>query len=156
MAMLQEFKRFALRGNVIDLAIGVIIGAAFGKIVTSMVDDIMMPPIGVVLSASHASDFKDWSLPLAAENDKEFQLARNAQYAAEHKIPAINYGRFINNAVSFVIVAFCVFLVMKQVNRISPPPPPPQTRECPLCHTMISSKATRCPNCTSEIAPTAT
>ena len=159
MAILQEFKKFALRGNVIDLAIGVIIGAAFGKIVTSMVDDIIMPPIGVVLSASQASDFKDWSLPLTAENEEQFALAQNAAYAAEHKIAAINYDRFINNVVTFMIVAFCVFLVMKQVNRFlppPPPPPPPQTRECPLCHTMISNKATRCPNCTSEIASTAT
>jgi len=155
MAILQEFKKFALRGSVIDLAIGVIIGAAFGKIVTSMVDDVLMPPIGVVLSASQASDFKDWSLPLAKLDEKEFKLAQNAQYAAEHKVPAINYGRFINNVVTFLIVAFCIFLVMKQVNRFAPPPPPPQTHECPRCHTMISNKATRCPNCTSEIAPAA-
>jgi large conductance mechanosensitive channel len=154
--MLQEFKKFALRGNVIDLAIGVIIGAAFGKIVGSMVDDIIMPPIGVVLSVSHAQDFQDWALPLNAENEEQFNSALSATWAKDHKVSTINYGRFINNVVTFVIVAFCIFMVMKQVNRFMPPPPPPQTRECPMCHTMISNKASRCPNCTSEIAPAAT
>ncbi len=151
--MLQEFKKFALRGNVVDLAIGVIIGAAFGKIITSMVDDVLMPPIGVVLSASHVGDFQDMALPLNAENAEQFEKARSATAAKELGVATINYGRFINNVVNFVIVAFCIFLVVRQVNRLSPPPPPPQTRECPLCHTMISKKAQRCPNCTSEIAP---
>ena len=159
MAMLQEFKKFALRGNVIDLAIGVIIGAAFGKIVSSMVDDIVMPPIGVLLSVSRAQDFQDWALPLNAKSEKEFDQAMSATWAKDNKVATINYGRFANNVVTFLIVAFCIFIVMKQVNRFlppPPPPPPPQTRECPLCHTMISNKATRCPNCTSEIASTAT
>jgi large conductance mechanosensitive channel len=150
--MLQEFKKFALRGNVIDLAIGVIIGAAFGKIVSSMVDDIIMPPIGVVLSASNAADFQDWALPLNA-GEKEFDMATSAAWAKENKVTTINYGRFINNVVTFLIVAFCIFLVMKQVNRFMPPPASPPTRECPLCRTMISNKATRCPNCTSDVAP---
>jgi large conductance mechanosensitive channel len=152
--MLHEFKKFALRGNVIDLAIGVIIGAAFGKIISSMVDDVIMPPIGVVMSASHAQDFQDWALPLNAD-EKEFDQALSATWAKEHKVATINYGRFINNVVTFLIVAFCIFIVMKQVNRFMPPPPPPATRQCPLCCTMISNKATRCPHCTSEIAPAA-
>ena len=148
--MLQEFKKFALRGNVIDLAIGVIIGAAFGKVVTSMVDDIMMPPIGVLVS--HVGDFQELAIPLNASNAEDFKAAMSVSKAKEMNITTINVGRFINNVVTFVIIAFCVFLVVKQVNRLSPPPPPPQNRECPMCHTMISKKAQRCPNCTSEIA----
>ncbi len=151
--MLQEFKKFALRGSVIDLAIGVIIGAAFGKVVTSMVDDVMMPPIGVLLSASHVGDFQDFALPLNAKNADDFAKATSATAAKASGIATINYGRFINNVITFLIVAFCVFLVVKQVNRLSPPAPPPQNRECPMCHTMISKKAQRCPNCTSEIVP---
>ncbi len=151
--MLQEFKKFALRGNVIDLAIGVIIGAAFGKIVTSMVDDVIMPPIGVLLSVSQVSDIQDWALPINAPAE-DFKNATSAAWAKEHGIATVSYGRFINNIVTFVIIAFCVFLVVRQVNRLSPPPPP-ATRECPMCRSMISKKASRCPNCTSEIVPEA-
>jgi large conductance mechanosensitive channel len=152
MSMLEEFKKFALRGNVLDLAIGVIIGGAFGTIVTSLVQDIMMPPIGVVLSVSHAQDFQDWALPLNAEDAEKFKSAQSAQWAKEHKIATINYGKFINNVLSFLIVAFSVFLVVKQVNRFAPPPPP-KTRECPMCCSNIAKLAKRCPNCTSEIEP---
>ncbi len=151
--MLQEFKKFALRGNVIDLAIGVIIGAAFGKIVTSMVDDVIMPPIGVLLSVSQVSDIQDWALPINAPAE-DFKNATSAAWAKEHGIATVSYGRFINNIVTFLIIAFCVFLVVRQVNRLSPPPPP-ATRECPMCRSMISKKASRCPNCTSEIVPEA-
>ncbi len=154
--MLQEFKKFALRGNVIDLAIGVIIGAAFGKIVTSMVDDIMMPPIGVLLSVSQVGDFQELTLPLNAKTAEDFtEAAKSATWAKSQGIATINYGRFINNVVTFIIIAFCIFLVVKQVNRFSPPPPP-ATRECPLCRSMISKKASRCPNCTSEVIPEVT
>ena len=153
--MLQEFKKFALRGNVVDLAIGVIIGAAFGKIVTSMVDDIMMPPIGVLLSVSQVGDFQELALPLNAKTAEDFTVAaKSATKAKQMGIATINYGRFINNVVTFVIVAFCVFLVVRQVNRLAPPPPP-ATRECPLCRTMISKKASRCPACTSDVVPEA-
>ncbi len=153
--MLQEFKKFALRGNAIELAIGVIIGAAFGKIVTSMVDDIMMPPIGVLLSFSHIGDFQELALPLNAKTTDDFDIAfKSVTKAKEMGIATINIGRFINNVVSFLITAFCVFLVVRQMNRLAPPPPP-ATRECPKCFTMISKKAARCPNCTSEIAPAA-
>jgi large conductance mechanosensitive channel len=148
--MLQEFKKFALRGNVIDLAIGVIIGAAFGKIVTSMVEDIMMPPIGVLLSVSQVGDFQEMALPLNAKTSEQFKEATSATKAKALGVATINYGRFINNVVTFVIVSFCVFLVVRQVNRISPPPPP-ANRECPFCRTMISKKASRCPACTSEV-----
>ena len=138
--MLQEFKKFALRGSVIDLAIGVIIGAAFGKMVSSMVDDIIMPPIGVVLSASHAQDFQDWALPINADNAEQFEQARSATKAKELGVATINYGRFVNNVLSFLIVAMCVFVVVKQANRFMPPPPPLQTRECPRCHTLRIEK----------------
>lgn len=154
MGMLAEFKKFALRGNVLDLAIGVIIGGAFGTIVNSLVQDIMMPPIGVLLSVSHAQDFQDWALPLNAENAEQFKEATSFQWAKDHKIATLNYGKFVNNILSFVIVAFSVFLVVKQVNRLAPPPPP-KTRECPMCCSNIPNKAQRCPNCTSEIEPAA-
>jgi large conductance mechanosensitive channel len=136
----------------LDLAIGVVIGAAFGKIVTSMVDDIIMPPIGVVLTASRAGDFQDMALPLNA-GEGDFDKATSATWAKEHQVATLNYGRFINNVVNFLIIAFCIFLVMKQVNRFMPPPAAPPTRECPQCRTMISHQASRCPACTSEIAP---
>jgi len=155
MGMLQEFKKFASRGNVIDLAIGVIIGAAFGKIVTSMVEDVMMPPIGVLLSVSHAQDFQDWALPINPANEEQLEKGQSAEWAKANRVATINYGRFVNNVLTFLIVAFCVFLVVKQVNRFMPPPPA-QTRECPMCRMMISNKASRCPNCTSEITPAAT
>ncbi|HEX3724823.1 MAG TPA: large conductance mechanosensitive channel protein MscL [Pirellulales bacterium] len=149
--MLGEFKKFALRGNVLDLAIGVIIGAAFGKIVNSLVDDMIMPPIGVVLSVSHAQDFQDWCLPLVAMPEGEFLQATSLKYATAHEIPTLNYGKFINNIMSFLIVSFSVFLLVKQVNRFSPPVV--KTRECPQCASQIPLKAKRCPNCTSEVAP---
>ena len=149
--MLQEFKKFALRGNVLDLAIGVIIGAAFGKIVTSLVDDIMMPPIGVLLSVSHVANFQEWCLPLNAANEQLFKQAQTLEFAKEHHIATLNYGQFINNLLSFLIVSFSVFLVVKQVNRFSPPVQ--KTRDCPMCASSISIKANRCPNCTSEIEP---
>jgi large conductance mechanosensitive channel len=149
--MLAEFKKFALRGNVLDLAIGVIIGAAFGKIVSSLVDDVIMPPIGVILSSSQAQDFQDWCVPLARLPEQEFIKAMSLSYAKEHGIPTLNYGRFINNVLSFLIVAFSVFLIVRQVNRIAPPV---QTmRECPQCALQIPLKAKRCPQCTSEVEP---
>jgi large conductance mechanosensitive channel len=152
--MLGEFKKFALRGNVLDLAIGVIIGAAFGKIVSSLVDDVIMPPIGVVLSASKAQDFQDWCLPLARLPEDEFVKAMSLEYATEKGIPALKYGKFINNVVTFVIVAFSVFLIVRQVNRVMPPVQ--KTRECPLCMTQIPIKAKRCPSCTSDVEPVPT
>ncbi len=153
--MLQEFKKFALRGNVMDLAIGVIIGAAFGKIVSSVVDDIIMPPIGVVLSVSPAANFEEWSLPLNAPNEDDFkQAAVSSKYAQDNHIATINYGKFGNNVVTFLIVSFSIFLVVKQINRVSPPVA--KTRDCPKCFSAISVKATRCPNCTSEVVPVQT
>lgn len=138
MSMLKEFKDFAMRGNVLDMAIGVVIGAAFGKIVTSMVNDIIMPPLGMLLGKV---DFSSLKVTL--------------QEAAE-KTPAvaINYGSFINTIIDFVIVAFCIFLVIKQVNRFTKKPETPTeptTKPCPYCQTDIPIKATRCPHCTSQL-----
>jgi len=152
--MLKEFKEFALRGNVIDLAVGVIIGAAFGKIVTSFTNDILMPPIGRLLGKV---DFS--SLFLSLDGQSYASLAQ----AKEAGAPTLNYGVFINTILDFLIVAFVIFLLVRQVNRLQrrpDAPPPPETRDCPFCATAISVKATRCPHCTSELtlagAPQAT
>ncbi len=151
--MLKEFKKFALRGNVLDLAIGVIIGGAFGKIVSSLVDDIIMPPIRVLLSVSHVQNAADWFLPLR-ELTKEQKLTITSVEAAKAAgIPTLNFGLFLNNVLTFLIVAFSVFLLVRQINRLSPPVP--KTRDCPLCCSTIPIKAKRCPNCTSEIVPAA-
>jgi large conductance mechanosensitive channel len=139
MGMVKEFKEFAMRGNVLDMAIGVIIGGAFGKIVTSLVNDVIMPPIGLVLGKV---DFKDLSILLSAKT-------------ATDKAVTLNYGVFFNSILDFLIVAFAIFLMVKQVNRFKKkeeaPAADPITKECPKCFTEISVKATRCSNCTSEI-----
>lgn len=144
--MLKEFREFAVKGNVIDLAVGVIIGAAFGKIVTSLVEDVIMPPIGMVLGKV---DFASLYVNLSGTPYPSYAEAKKAG------APVIGYGQFLNSLVSFLIVAFVVFLVVKQINRMKREPAPaeisPETRECPFCVTSISNKATRCPNCTSEV-----
>jgi large conductance mechanosensitive channel len=144
--MLKEFKEFALRGNVLDLAIGVIIGGAFGKIVTSLVNDIVMPPIGLLLGKV---DFSNLYINLSG---KSYANLADAQAAGA---ATINYGAFLNTVIDFIIVAFVIFLLIRQVNRIKPKPAPvePASRECPYCFSKISVKASRCPNCTSEVAP---
>jgi large conductance mechanosensitive channel len=146
--MWKEFREFAMRGNVIDLAIGVIIGAAFGKIVTSFTNDILMPPIGLLLGKV---DFSNLFISLSGQSYPSLKAAQDAG------APTINYGVFLNSVLDFVIVAFAIFLLVKQVNRLQrkpDAPPPPETRDCPFCATAISLKATRCPNCTSELTPT--
>ena len=144
--MLKEFKAFALRGNVIDLAIGVIIGGAFGKIVTSFVNDIIMPPIGMLLGNVNFAD-----LFIALDGGDYASLAQ----AQEAGAPTLNYGMFINTVIDFLIIAFVIFLVVKQINRLTPKPAPapaePTTKACPYCFTEIPVKATRCPHCTSEL-----
>jgi large conductance mechanosensitive channel len=143
--MWKEFKEFALRGNVLDMAVGIIIGAAFGTVVKSMVDDIIMPPIGRALG--HV-DFSNLFLAL---NGQEYANLAAAKAAGA---PTINYGIFINNVIAFLIVAFCVFLLVRMVNRWSAKPAPaaaPTTKECGYCKTEIPIKATRCPNCTSQL-----
>jgi large conductance mechanosensitive channel len=142
--MLKAFKEFAMKGNVLDLAVGFIIGAAFGKIVTSLVSDIIMPPIGLILGKV---DFSNLFLNLSGKSYSSLAEAKAAGAAT------LNYGIFLNNIVDFLIVAFAVFLLVRMVNRWNKPAPAaaPSTKECPYCASTIPLKATRCPNCTSEI-----
>jgi len=143
--MLKEFKAFILRGNVVDLAIGVIIGAAFGKIVSSFVGDVLMPPIGLLLGKA---EFSNLFINLSGQNYPTVAAAKAAG------APTLNYGAFLQTIVDFVIVAFAVFLVIRQVNRLSPAAPPgPATRPCPLCLSNIPLKATRCAHCCAEVKP---
>lgn len=143
---LEEFKNFAMRGNVVDMAVGVIIGGAFGKIVTSLVNDILMPPIGRALGNV---DFAGLFVSLTGQ---PFATLAEAQAAGA---PTLNYGIFLNTIINFVIVAFCIFMVVKQMSRFQPKPQPaapPATKECSYCFSTIAIKARRCPNCTSELA----
>ena len=143
--MFAEFKKFILRGNVLDLAIGVIIGGAFGKIVASMVGDVLMPVIGLALGKV---DFSNLFVNLGGGDYPTLAAAKEAG------APTLNYGLFINTAIEFLIVAFVVFLIVKQVNRFLPPPPPPppaSTKVCPECATSIPQAAKRCPACTSAL-----
>jgi large conductance mechanosensitive channel len=148
--MWKEFRDFIARGNVIDLAVGVVIGAAFGRIVTSLVEGVIMPPFGLVLGRI---DFSSLFYVLDASKGVPMSLAD----AKTKGIPVIAYGQFINEIIAFLIVAFAVFLLVKQVNRIKSsvdrpsPAAAPTTKECPYCASTISIKATRCPNCTSTI-----
>ena len=145
--MLKEFKEFALRGNVIDLAVGVIIGAAFGEIVSSLVNDVLMPPIGLLLGKV---DFSNLYFNLGKQ---EFASLADAQAAGA---PTINYGLFLNNIIDFIFMAFVIFLLVRMMNRLSKKETKPAevtTRDCPYCFSSISKKATKCPNCTSEVSP---
>jgi large conductance mechanosensitive channel len=139
--MLKEFRDFAARGNVIDLAVGVIIGAAFGKVVTSVVNDLIMPPIGMALGRV------DFSNLFVALNGGTYNSLAEAKAAGA---PTLNYGVFLNTCFEFLLVAFAVFLLVKQVNRLKGPVAV-DTRDCPYCTTKISLKASRCPACTSEL-----
>src|SRR5258708_29588182 len=150
MSVLKEFRQFIARGNVVDLAVGVIIGAAFGKIVTSLVEGIIMPPIGLVLGRI---DFSSLFYVLDAAKGVPASLAD----AKAKGIPVIAYGQFINDIIAFLIVAFTVFLLVKYVNRIksgleTDAPAAPATKVCPFCVSTIAIKATRCPQCTSSLA----
>ncbi len=142
--MLKEFKEFAMRGNVLDMAIGIIIGAAFGKIVTSFVGDMLMPPLGLILGKV---DFSNLFLNISGKPYGSLAEAKAAGAAT------INYGMFINNVIDFLIVAFVIFLIVRQINRWKKPAPaaPPATKDCPYCFSAIPIKAVRCPNCTSEL-----
>jgi large conductance mechanosensitive channel len=145
--MLKEFKTFIMRGNVLDLAIGVIIGGAFGKIVASLVADILNPIIGLALGKV------DFSNLFIALNGQTYATIADAKKAGA---PTINYGLFINSVIEFAIVAFVIFMIIKQVNRFMPAPPPappaPATKECPECKSTIAAAARRCPQCTSALA----
>lgn len=144
--MLREFKEFALRGNVLDMAVGIIIGAAFGSIVTSFVNDILMPPVGLLLGRV---DFANLFINLSGT---PYDTLAEAQAAG---VATINYGLFINTVLDFVIVAFVVFLLIRQINRMTreqeAPPEESTTKDCPYCLSSIPIKAVRCPNCTSEL-----
>lgn len=147
MGMMKEFREFASKGNAVDLAVGVVIGAAFGKIVNSLVDDVIMPPIGMILGKI---DFGNLFLMLHAGNP----LGPYASLAEAKKAGAvtINYGAFVNTIVSFLIITFAVFLLVKSVNRLrNPPAAAPTTKICPFCQSTIALAATRCAFCTSEV-----
>jgi len=141
--MWKEFKEFVMRGNVMDMAVGIIIGAAFGKIVTSLVSDVIMPPIGLILGKV---DFSSLFVSLSGRYDT---LAAAKAAGA----PTVNYGTFLNAVIDFLIVAFVIFLLVKQVNRLkkAPAPAPPNTKDCPYCKTSIPIGAVRCPNCISDL-----
>ena len=149
--MLKEFKEFALRGNVLDMAIGIIIGAAFGKIVTSLVTDIIMPPFGVILGKVDFSEI-GWILP----GQVHYNTLAEAKKAGA---AVVGVGTFLNTVIDFLIVAFVVFLLVRQVNRLMKPktaaPEAPSTKECPYCVSTISIRATRCPQCTAELKASA-
>lgn len=142
--MLKEFKEFAMRGNVLDMAVGVIIGAAFGGIVTSLVNDILMPPIGLVLGKV---DFVNLFISLSGRSYPSLKAAREAGAAT------LNYGLFFNTVLNFLIVSFAIFLLIRQVNRLRRPEaaPVPATQDCPYCLMSVPVRATRCPHCTSEL-----
>jgi large conductance mechanosensitive channel len=144
--MLKEFKEFAMKGNVLDMAVGIIIGAGFGKIVTSFVQDILMPPIGKLMGGV---DFANYFISLSSGNYATLAAAKAAGAAT------LNYGVFINTVLDFMIVAFAVFLLIKQVNRLRraepPAPAAPRTKECPMCLSSIPVKAQRCAYCTSQL-----
>ena len=144
--MLKEFKEFAMKGSVLDMAIGIIIGAAFGKIVSSLVGDVIMPPIGLLLGKI---DFSTLFINLSGQPYASLAQAKTAGAAT------INYGMFINTVIDFVIVAFVIFLLIRQVNKLKRQPEPvpavPTTKECPYCLSAVPIKAIRCPYCTSEL-----
>jgi large conductance mechanosensitive channel len=142
--MWREFKEFIARGNVIDLAVAVIIGAAFGKIVTTLVDNVIMPPIGLALGNV---DFANLFIDLSGQRPSSIADAK------AKGLPVIAYGQLINDIITFLIIALVVFLIVKAVNRLrAAPPPPPNTKDCPLCLTAIPLGAKRCPACCADLA----
>ena len=142
--MWKEFKEFAMRGNVLDMAIGIIIGAAFGKIVSSFVNDVLMPPLGLILGKV---DFSNMFINLSSQSFATLEEAKKAGAVT------IKYGLFINTVIDFIIVAFVIFLMIRQINRLKrkPAPADPITKDCSYCFSVIPIKATRCPHCTSEL-----
>jgi len=151
--MLKEFKEFAMRGNVMDMAVGVIIGAAFGKIITSIVSDVIMPPIGLLLGGI---DFSNLFINLTPSRLVSHTLAE----AKVNGLVTINYGLFANTVIDFIIVAFVIFIMIKQINRLkrktAEVPVTPAAKECHYCFSQINIKATRCPNCTSALSEAGT
>lgn len=143
MSLAEDFKKFAMRGNVMDMAVGVIIGGAFGKIVTSVVNDIVMPPVGMLLGNV---DFSNLFISL---NGKEYATLEAANKAGA---PVLAYGSFMNTVIDFLILAFIIFMMIRQINKLTPEPAPkPEPRVCPYCKSEIADDATRCPHCTSHL-----
>ncbi len=142
--MVEEFKKFIMRGNVLDMAVGIIIGAAFGKIVTSFVNDLLMPPLGLILGNV---DFSNLFINLSSTPAATLAEAKAAG------LPVIAYGSFLNSVVDFLIVAFAIFMLIRQVNKLMPKKEEeaPEPHLCPYCKTEIPEEATRCPHCTSEL-----
>jgi len=142
--MLKEFKEFAMKGNVLDMAVGIIIGAAFGKIISSFVADVLMPPIGLLLGGVN---FASLFVNLSTGGYATIEAAKAAG------APTLNYGLFLQAVVDFLIIAFAIFMVVKWVNRLRAPAPaaPATTKECPMCTTAIPIKARRCPACTADL-----
>ncbi|HEV8384543.1 MAG TPA: large conductance mechanosensitive channel protein MscL [Candidatus Acidoferrales bacterium] len=141
--MLKDFKEFAMRGNVLDMAVGIVIGAAFGRVITSFVEDILMPPLGLVFGNV---DFSNLFVSLSGKTFDSLAAAKAAG------APTLNYGLFLNYIVSFLIVAFAIFVLVRQVNRMKrEEPAPPGTKDCTFCATPVPVKATRCPHCTSPL-----
>ena len=142
--MLKEFRDFAMRGNVVDMAVGIILGVAFGKIVSSIVADIIMPPVGVLMGGV---DFSDIYINLTSTAYESLAAAKEAGAAT------INIGVFVNTVIDFVIVAFAIFIVIKQMNRLkkAPPPADPTTKDCPRCLMSVPLAATKCGHCTADI-----
>jgi large conductance mechanosensitive channel len=147
--MFKEFKAFALRGNVLDLAVGIIIGGAFGTIVKSLVDDVLMPPVGLALGDVDFSNLF-WLLQPGPKGPPPYATVAEASAAGA---VTINYGQFINNVIAFIIIAFAVFLIVRAANRLQPQEAAaaPATKDCPHCRMAIPASATRCPHCTSEL-----
>ncbi len=153
MGMIKEFKEFAVKGNVVDMAVGIIIGAAFGTIVKSLVADVIMPPIGLLLGNV---DFSNLFIVLKQGADIAGPYATMADAQTAGAV-TLNYGMFINTIISFLIVAFAVFMLVRSMNKLkrqqeAPPPAEPTTKDCPFCASAIPIKARKCPNCTSELA----
>jgi large conductance mechanosensitive channel len=150
--MIKEFKEFAMRGNVVDMAVGIVIGAAFGTIVKSFVDDVLMPPIGLLLGNV---DFSNLFITLKEGAKGAGPYASLAAAKAAGAV-TLNWGTFINTIISFIIIAFAVFLMIKGINRMKrekeAPAAEPSTKECPFCFTTIPIQASRCPHCTSQLA----
>lgn len=142
-SFLQDFKKFALRGNVMDMAVGVVIGASFGKIVSSFVSDILMPPVGLLLGKM---DFSNLFLSLGPVK------AETLAQAKEMGVPVLSYGLFLNTVIDFLIQALVIFIVIRQMNKFAPDPPQPKPmKDCPFCLSSVDARATRCPDCTSEL-----
>ena len=147
--MFKEFKEFAVKGNVVDMAVGLVLGAAFGAIVTSLVNDVIMPPIGIILGSV---DFKD--LFIVLKGGAPGAVYTTLAQAKAAGAVTLNYGAFLNAVVSFLIVAFAMFLLVKNINKLrkpAPTPPAPATKKCPFCLTEVAKEAKRCPACTSTL-----